>query len=298
MPKPRFDPYAVLGVAPGASQDEIRDRYRILAHLLHPDRHQSAPRRVIEEAERHLGEVNEAYRLLTKGRHAQHQEHDTVLRQAREREAQLRRALERQAEERKVQRRKVHYRWFIATAAVVICGVLAGVMLATWGSDPEDATASDATANDAMPTQASGAATSSAPSPAAVATPPTSGLAPGVYPVNREIHDNGTWAATLTDVEVDERSRVRVAVVYRNVSDTAQPLGCEPASRRNVYLSLNGGSILHAQRISCSNSTEQMYSPGATATTFAEFGRISGSDVPFALSWYPARWGTVRDITL
>jgi DnaJ domain len=289
MPKPRFDPYAVLGVAPGASQDEIRDRYRILAHLLHPDRHQSAPRRVIEEAERHLGEVNEAYRLLTKGRHAQQQEHDTVLRQAREREAQLRRALERQAEERKVQRRKVHYRWFIATAAVVICGVLAGVMLATWGSDAGDAPAGGAAA-----------ATSSAlPSvPAVTPTSTSSRLAPGSYPVNREIHNDGTWTATVTTVELDERSRVRVVVVYRNVSATAQPFACDPPSRRNVYLSLNGGATLRAQRISCISDSAQLYSPGDTQTTSAEFGRISDSDVPFSLTWYPARWGTVADITL
>jgi curved DNA-binding protein CbpA len=291
MPKPRFDPYAVLGVAPGASQDEIRDRYRILAHLLHPDRHQSAPRSVIEEAERHLTQVNEAYRLLSKGRHSKEQhEHDVGLRQAREREAQLRLALERQAADRLAQRRRVRLRWLLAGAAVVICGVLVGFVLVDWGSDTGDATASSG-----APATSSASPTASGSAPA----PPSTALTPGTYSVNREIRSDGTWAATLTDIEVDQRSRVRVAVVYRNVSGAAAPLACESAGRRNVYLTLNGGSILHAQRISCSsNSAEQLYSPGATATTIAEFGRISASDLPFSLSWYPARWGTVADIAL
>jgi hypothetical protein len=291
MIKPRFDPYAVLGVTPGASQDEIRDRYRILAHLLHPDRHQSAPSRVIEEAERHLREVNEAYRLLSTGRHVRDApQHDVQLRQAREREAQLRQALERQAGERHAQRRRRRYRWVAASAGVVACVVLAGFLFASWDNNPDDATAGDVPAVTPSPQ----------PSIASVApTRPPSGLGPGSYPINREIGTDGTWTATLADIELDERSRVRVAVAYRNVSATSQPFACDPTSRRNVYLTLAGGGILHAQRILCSSSSaEQLSAPGGTQTTWAEFGRISAGDVPFSLSWYPARWGTVTDISL
>jgi DnaJ domain len=292
MPKPRFDPYAVLGVAPGASPDEIRDRYRILAHLLHPDRHQSAPRRVIEEAERHLRDVNEAYRLLAKGRHSrdpQATDNEAQLRQAREREAQLRRALERQAEERETQRRGVRRGRLIALAAVVIACAIGGFLLGTSRSEPSPATTSNPVGD-----------ATTMPSSASAAVPGTAArLAAGTYSVSRDIASDGTWLVTLSNIEVDERGRMRIEVVYRNVSDVPQPFECEQANRRNVYLSLRSGSTRYAQTVSCSPSPDQQLSaPGSSHTSWAEFGRISATDVPFSLSWYPTQWGTVDDIQL
>lgn len=56
------DPYQVLGVSPGASDDEIKAAYRKLAKKYHPDlNHGSA------EAEEKMKELNEAYTLLIKG---------------------------------------------------------------------------------------------------------------------------------------------------------------------------------------------------------------------------------------
>ena len=53
------DPYHVLGVAPGASQDEIRTAYRAAARRLHPDRAGHDPR-----AADHMAELNAAYAAL------------------------------------------------------------------------------------------------------------------------------------------------------------------------------------------------------------------------------------------
>jgi len=53
------DPYHVLGVAPGASQDEIRTAYRSAARRLHPDRAGDDPR-----AADHMAELNAAYAAL------------------------------------------------------------------------------------------------------------------------------------------------------------------------------------------------------------------------------------------
>lgn len=54
------DPYSTLGVARGASEDEIKKAYRKLAKELHPDRNQSNPK----AAER-FSQVTSAYDLLT-----------------------------------------------------------------------------------------------------------------------------------------------------------------------------------------------------------------------------------------
>lgn len=55
------DPYEVLGVSPGASDDEIKAAYRRLAKKYHPDLNGGSA-----EAEAKMKEVNEAYTLLIK----------------------------------------------------------------------------------------------------------------------------------------------------------------------------------------------------------------------------------------
>ncbi|MFB3739790.1 MAG: J domain-containing protein, partial [Candidatus Velamenicoccus archaeovorus] len=61
------DPYVVLGLPRGASQDQIRAAYRRLAQIYHPDRYQGAPADVRAEAERRMKQVNAAYDALRKG---------------------------------------------------------------------------------------------------------------------------------------------------------------------------------------------------------------------------------------
>ena len=53
------DPYKVLGLSPGATQDEIKRAYRRKAKECHPDLHPNDP-----NAERRMNEVNEAYDML------------------------------------------------------------------------------------------------------------------------------------------------------------------------------------------------------------------------------------------
>jgi len=54
------DPYKVLGLAQGASQQEIKAAYRKMAKKYHPDLHPDDP-----NANRKMNEVNEAYDMLT-----------------------------------------------------------------------------------------------------------------------------------------------------------------------------------------------------------------------------------------
>jgi len=58
------DPWAVLGVAPGASLEEARRAYLVRLQLVHPDRHQGMPAAVLAEAERETRELNAAWEAV------------------------------------------------------------------------------------------------------------------------------------------------------------------------------------------------------------------------------------------
>lgn len=63
------DPWAVLGLAPGATQDEIRTAYRRLVRAHHPDRHmaEGTPPEFIKVAEARMASINAAHATLVKG---------------------------------------------------------------------------------------------------------------------------------------------------------------------------------------------------------------------------------------
>ncbi len=61
---PAAAPLDVLGLADGASQDEISAAYRRLARTHHPDKVANGPREVREESERRMKEINAAYAQL------------------------------------------------------------------------------------------------------------------------------------------------------------------------------------------------------------------------------------------
>lgn len=60
-----MNPYEVLGVKPGASQDEIKSAYRKLVKQYHPDQFRDNP--LQELAQEKLAEINEAYTMLSNG---------------------------------------------------------------------------------------------------------------------------------------------------------------------------------------------------------------------------------------
>lgn len=59
------DPYEVLGVPHGASEEEIKRAYRDLARKYHPDNYVNNP--LADLAQEKMKEINEAYATLTKG---------------------------------------------------------------------------------------------------------------------------------------------------------------------------------------------------------------------------------------
>lgn len=56
--------YETLGVAPGASADEVKHAYRRRARMLHPDRHANSPEEVVREANASMAKLNEAWKVL------------------------------------------------------------------------------------------------------------------------------------------------------------------------------------------------------------------------------------------
>ena len=58
------DPYEILGVPNGASEEEIKKAYRDLVHKYHPDKYADNP--LADLAQEKMKEINEAYELLTK----------------------------------------------------------------------------------------------------------------------------------------------------------------------------------------------------------------------------------------
>lgn len=60
------NPYEILGIKEGASEQEIKDAYREQVKKYHPDRHQENP--LYDLAEEKLQEINEAYDYLMKNK--------------------------------------------------------------------------------------------------------------------------------------------------------------------------------------------------------------------------------------
>lgn len=59
-----MNPYEVLGIKPGASQEEIKKAYRKLVKQYHPDQYKDNP--LQELAQKKMVEINEAYDMLKK----------------------------------------------------------------------------------------------------------------------------------------------------------------------------------------------------------------------------------------
>ena len=61
------DPYALLGIAPGASREEVTEAYRALAQIYHPDRYAEATPRVQAEAHKRMQALNAAFEQAKRG---------------------------------------------------------------------------------------------------------------------------------------------------------------------------------------------------------------------------------------
>lgn len=74
-----MDPYKVLGVAPDASDEQIKQAYRDLARKYHPDNYANNP--LADLAQEKMKQINEAYDTITKQRKAS-QSHQSTYQQS------------------------------------------------------------------------------------------------------------------------------------------------------------------------------------------------------------------------
>ncbi|MDQ0148349.1 DnaJ domain-containing protein [Eubacterium multiforme] len=70
-----MNPYEILGVKEGASQEEIKSAYRKLVKKYHPDQYGDNPLK--ELAQEKLAEINQAYDTLTKGNNSSNNSYNT-----------------------------------------------------------------------------------------------------------------------------------------------------------------------------------------------------------------------------
>ena len=63
-----MDPYKVLGVAPDATDEQVKAAYRDLARKYHPDNYANNP--LADLAQEKMKQINEAYDTITKQRKA------------------------------------------------------------------------------------------------------------------------------------------------------------------------------------------------------------------------------------
>jgi len=64
------DPYAVLGVEPGATDEQVHDAWRALARRHHPDAHAGSSAKVRAAAERRMRDINAAFHSIRSSRTA------------------------------------------------------------------------------------------------------------------------------------------------------------------------------------------------------------------------------------
>jgi hypothetical protein len=107
--------YELLGLAPGASAEELKAAHRDLVKVWHPDRFAHDPR-LQQKAQERLKEINEAYELLTSGRPWRRAQPEPAAREVRH-------------EPPPPQRRRA--RWPSLLLAAAVCGVVFAVAFRT-----------------------------------------------------------------------------------------------------------------------------------------------------------------------
>ena len=127
-------------------------------------------------------------------------------------------------------------------------------------------------------------------------------LAPGGYPVNRQISSSHQLILTLTGVQVAKNGTAILVMTYRNTGSSPESLTCRGYSERSAAAAaLSDGRMIYSESTYCSDhpGKELTVSPGRSVLSYAVFADASDLAQPFTFYWSAGILsGTIPQVSL
>src|ERR1700677_262667 len=113
-------------------------------------------------------------------------------------------------------------------------------------------------------------------------------LAPGSYPVNRQISSSHQLILTLTGVQVAKNGTATLFITYKNTGTSPESLTCGNYSARSAAAAtFSDGQVIYSEATYCSEhpGKEQRVPPGRSVLSYAVFADASDLTQPFTFYW-------------
>jgi hypothetical protein len=113
-------------------------------------------------------------------------------------------------------------------------------------------------------------------------------LAPGSYPVNRQISSSHHLILTLTSAQVARNGTATLFITYTNAGSSPVTLTCGGYSERSAgAVALSDGQVIYSQATYCSDhpGKQQTVPPGRSFVSYAVFADASDLAHPFTFYW-------------
>ncbi|MGD0605759.1 MAG: hypothetical protein ABSA53_19455 [Streptosporangiaceae bacterium] len=127
-------------------------------------------------------------------------------------------------------------------------------------------------------------------------------LAPGSYPVNRQISSSHQLILTVTGVQVAKNGTATLFITYRNTGSSPESLTCGGYSERSAAAAvLSDGQVIYSEATYCSDhpGKERTVSPGRSVLSYAVFADASDLAHPFTFYWSAGILsGTIPQVSL
>jgi outer membrane protein assembly factor BamD (BamD/ComL family) len=112
---------------------------------------------------------------------------------------------------------------------------------------------------------------------------------PGIYPINRQVANDGTFILTLSNIEVLSDGKLRVTVNYRNNSSSTAETQCpnDADDDAEKFLRLSDGKRVFPLQTLCTSQRGKVTrtAPGGTYDSWATYPQLEDVTKPFDLVW-------------
>ena len=172
-----------------------------------------------------------------------------------------------------------HLRWLrTATATVTAAAVVAAVAVVAYTSRGPSG-----------PGTPAHPAVAAYQAPLAASPSVSPSVAPGDYPINRQISEVGPFTQTLTDIRVLASGQAEFFVVYTNTGSTTSQLSCVGYTNPAISaLTLSNGQTIDSIATYCSQHLAQPninVGPGQSHVSYAIFPDSRQLTQPFSFAW-------------